>query len=341
MTGGTAFGWAGNTHSLLCQRNFDLPVVSQFLGGINQSAIENYTSEPSQTSHDVQWDNLIQGRKYLSTSGACSNGFWLWGLDETTRLKYLMHHLGDVSVPSHHRPAAYAYDSLWAEGISEAAAAGGYGAVGELPNVANTSIHTHTQNGHTYNFTGTIYDVIDEFFDACRDNATYYKGGVLSRVASANWNALAIDLMLQRAVMVDYFLAKQNAVAIPEAYYTPTRDVYFYGSSSYDTDNISWNADGTYSNTGGGIVQYAWDFNNDVVFDHFSSNSMVVMSAADLIAMGCTAGAWNTYAFSVLDDEGKWSETAGSFYLPVTGLPEPATLSLLTIGGLALLRRKR
>ena len=40
----------------------------------------------------------------------------------------------------------------------------------------------------------------------------------------------------------------------------------------------------------------------------------------------------------MLDDEYKWSETVGDFYLPVTGLPELATLSLLTIGGLAVRR---
>lgn len=51
----SAFGWAGNIHSCLCQRTFDDPVVTPLLSGIDQSAIENYILEPTQACHDAQW----------------------------------------------------------------------------------------------------------------------------------------------------------------------------------------------------------------------------------------------------------------------------------------------
>ncbi|MBN1553859.1 MAG: hypothetical protein JXA11_03885, partial [Phycisphaerae bacterium] len=219
---GQAFGWAGTTHALLCQRNFDDPVVSPFLSGVDQSAIENYIGEPD--GHSGQW-NGISGRYYIDTGGTYS-GFSYNALNETDRLKALQHHLGDVSVPAHHAPAVEVNDSKFWEGVAETAAAGGYLTVGELPSVVGTTSYTHTQNGHSYNFTGTIDDVIDTFHDACVDNAQYYKDNGFGGVASANWNAFKIDLMLQRAVMVDYFLAKQSPVINP-IYPIGTQGQYF------------------------------------------------------------------------------------------------------------------
>jgi hypothetical protein len=345
LIGGTAFGWAGTTHSLLCQRNFDLPVVSQFLGGVDQSAIENYIGEPD--GHNQQWISMTN-RSYIDTAPPISGFDWN-AMDETTRLKTLMHHAGDVSVPAHHPPAGEVYSSTFAEGLCEVAAAGGYLSVGELPDVSGSTSYTHTRNGHSYNFTGTISQVVTTFYNACRDNASWYKstkkwyGHSASDIASANWNGLKIDLMLQRAVFVDYFLAKQYAVGVPEDYTVPGDTFYFTGVNSYDTDNIVWNANGTYSNAGGGITQYAWDFDCDGTWDQFSSSSTVSVSGSYLLSLGCIPYEWNYYPFSVLDDEGKWSETAGEFYFNYGGgaVPEPATMSLLAIGGLALLRRKK
>jgi hypothetical protein len=248
--GSTAFGWAGTTHSLLCKRNFDLSVVSQFLGGVDQSAIENYTGEPD--GHEQQWLS-ISNRSYIDTAPPIVGFDWN-AMDETTRLKTLMHHLGDVSVPAQHPPAGYEYFDQTAEGLCEFAATSGYSTVGELPAISGTTSYTHTQNGHSYNFTGTIGQVITTYYNACRDNGSWYKstrGAVwpyhnASDVASANWNGLTLDLMLQRAVFVDYFLAKQHAVASCENSYV-SDSIAFTAVGSYDTDNISWNSDGTYS----------------------------------------------------------------------------------------------
>ncbi|MBN1555728.1 MAG: PEP-CTERM sorting domain-containing protein [Phycisphaerae bacterium] len=332
-------------------------MVSQFLGGVNQSAIENYTGEPD--GHSGQWTG-IEGRYYIDTGGTYS-GFSYNALNETARLQALMHHVGDVSVPAHHYPANIEYDSQWAEGLCEAAATGGYLSVGELPNVANTTSYTHTRNGHSYNFTGTIDQVTTTFFNACRDNAAWYKStkktflGIpyhtASDIASANWNGLKIDLMLQRAVFVDYFLAKLNPVMEPYKFPTGSAggNISFNYSDAYDPDCVTWESNGSYSQIHGvhsqGLQYYLYDFDGDVPsggdWEYQSYNDITNFSVNDLIAMGLPTNQWTVFYVAACDNEGKWYSVEDYMYLSTGGVPEPATLSLLAVGGLALLRKKQ
>ncbi|MBN1556232.1 MAG: PKD domain-containing protein, partial [Phycisphaerae bacterium] len=304
-----SYGWGGPTHALLCQRNFDVPVVAAFLGGVDQSAIENYIGEPD--GHSGQWIG-IRDRYYIDTAGSYS-GFSYNALGETERLQALQHHCGDVAVPAHHAPAVYEYDSQWAEGLCEAAAVVGYTSVGELPNVTNSCNYTHSQNGHSYSFTGTIDQVVDTFEDACRDNAAWYKSTMYtlfgksyhwpSDIASANWNGLKISLMLQRAVFVDYFLAQQSPVANANGSYAvnPGGSVSFSSTGSQDPDSVSWASNGTYSNNGGGF-SCLWDFNNDGTYE--TSGASPNLSHSQLVGLtGYTEG--KTISLRVTDDEGK------------------------------------
>ncbi|MBN1556390.1 MAG: PEP-CTERM sorting domain-containing protein [Phycisphaerae bacterium] len=344
LISGTAFGWAGTTHSLICKRNFDLPVVSQFLGGVDQSAIENYVGEPE--GHPGQWTG-IKERCYVT--GLPYNGFSYGSLGETALLQALMHHAGDVSVPAHHAPACYVFPDHGStyEGIAEGAAALGYTSVGELPNVVNTTSYTHTQNGHSFNFTGTIHDVLETFEDACMDNAQYYKDHGIAGVASANWNALKIDLMLQRAVMVDYFLGKQNPVIPYHNYWVePNGTVYFNFHDAYDPDCVTWNSNGTYSQLygdtagGGGISFFLYDFQNDGVWDYGCPTEATAIPAELLINYFGYQTGWNTYQHGVVDDEGREHSRTSKIYIFPSGAPEPASLSLLAVGGLLVLRRR-
>jgi len=344
--GGVAFGWAGNTHAKLCQRTFDDPVVAPLLSGIDQSEIENWTGEPP--TDLAQWDS-ITGRYYIESAGSISGYDW-WSWNETTRLKYLMHSASDDGVPIGHSPANQVYVYPSTEAYLEAQVA----TWGTWPSVTGTTTYTHNRNGHTYYFTGTATDVVNTFYNACIDNATWYKstrcwyfwpqGHWPEDHSDAGWNGTTIALMLMRAVIVDYMLAKQPAATIADVHYLSGSNSYdFDGASSYDRDNITWNSNGTYTRIDGDSIDlYYWDFNDDGTWDHISSNGHVTLTASQLLAMGLTPNARNDYPFAVRDDDGQFHPTRSWFYFnDVGGVPEPASLSLLAVGVLAMIRRKR
>jgi hypothetical protein len=93
-----------------------------------------------------------------------------------------------------------------------------------------------------------------------------------------------------------------------------------------------------------GKVLSAWEFDTD-----YSGGDNVLLSfeiglgAEDLGIWHYNGGAWSQYApdLETYDAGGIFSFTATDFSgWAVTAIPEPATLALMVLGGLALLRRK-
>jgi hypothetical protein len=84
------------------------------------------------------------------------------------------------------------------------------------------------------------------------------------------------------------------------------------------------------------IVRYEWDVGDDGSPDLFGAEAM--LTAEMLEALGYHAGELNIPITLTVWDEAGLSDSAGT---TVDFMPEPATLSLLALGGLALIRRGR
>ncbi len=349
--GEAAFGWAPIlSHPRICQVAFSDPIMQPFLSEFNHSSVQDYSLEPSQESHSGQW-YAVRDRKYLDTATPCSNGFDWNSLDETTRLQYLTHHAADCAVPIHHAPATYVYHGTQLlEGALEAHAA--TLGVSEYGSIAGTCVLRHTENKNRYELTGTITDVTAAFEAAVRNNASWYKSTQKSFLGqeyhftadtgAAARNGFLMASMLQRATVIDYLLAKRDPVAVADWYLgEDVNTIVFDQSTAYDTDAISWNTNGTYSQIYGyhaqGIKKFKWDFNLDGNWDYESTNAIVALTMDELIGLGVPTGQMIDYRAGVLDNEGKTGTAIGQFYL----VPEPLCLSLLSLTGLAILRRRR
>lgn len=346
-----ALGWNGGTHSGLTTHTIqvDNPFILSLMRGLGYSddsitrVMTGSANEPPGNWHAYQyWD--IHYRAYVEGSGAPPSQTNNWStIDDLTRLKYLMHNAGDVGVPIGHNPASLnnmwdgdGYTNKLKEFILETRVDLWPGS--DYPSVAGTSVFTLSGDGSTYSFTGTIRNVVDTFYLACRDNMRFYKNGGSER--DAGWNGLALGKMLQRAVLVDYLLSKYNPPVFPVEYSYPGI-LKLSGAMSHDMDNIVWESNGTYSYTGTGITQYAWDLNQDGIFDYVSTDSEIDLHLHDLLAMGWQYNQTNYYTVYVRDDEYKWGSAVGDWFLSSGGLPEPATVSLLAVGGLGMLIRRK
>jgi hypothetical protein len=211
--GSTALGWGGPSHAALCQKTFDDPVLQPFLSGIDQSAIENYTGEPPGNWHSGQWTDIV-ARSYIDTAGVSPSGNNWNSLDETTRLKYLMHNTTDVGVPMGHSPANQVFVDSGKEAYLELQVS----TWSTYPTVAGTTYYTHTKNGYSEDFDGTRDTIINKFYNACLNNATWSKNNLAgfpyfhdyNDYRAAGWNGTTIALMLQRVIFVDYFLGQSG-----------------------------------------------------------------------------------------------------------------------------------
>lgn len=335
MISPVSFGWAGNTHAKLCQRTFDDPVLQPFLSGINQSEIENWTGEPPDSL--PSWYS-IKNRLYIDNN---------WGSgDETTRLKYLTHITTDSAVPIRHAPANEVFDDFGKEAYLETQVA----TWDNWPNVAGTTYYTHNRSGYYEDFDGTISTIVNKFYNACLNNASWSKNNLAgfpyvhdyNDYRDAGWNGTILGLMLQRAVLVDYFLAKQSPVANSNGdyYVAPGGTACFSAVGSYDPDSINWSSNGTYYNNGGGISGYYWDFDYDGTWDWIDNDPYVDQTYDQLLARGIPTNQWVRYNFAIRDDEGKWAYDSDFLYLASGGVPEPAATSLLLLGAAAMLRRR-
>ncbi|MBN1944014.1 MAG: PEP-CTERM sorting domain-containing protein, partial [Phycisphaerae bacterium] len=215
-----------------------------------------------------------------------------------------------------------------------------------------TCNYTHNRTGHSYSFTGTYDQVVSTFYNACRDNMTWFKStrnivGMhsIEDNSDAGWNGTTLALMLMRAMFVDYKLS-QNPITVYAPNASGTNSILFDQHLSYDPDCVSWNADATYDKVRGiqpqGIQFFWYDLDNDGDLDVQSFNNTMTVSADTLInTYGAERGQWNYYRVRAKDNEGVVTYKTGKFYLNPLGTPEPASLSLLAVGALAFLRRKR
>ncbi|MBN1554706.1 MAG: hypothetical protein JXA11_08170, partial [Phycisphaerae bacterium] len=154
----------------------------------------------------------------------------------------------------------------------------------------------------------------------------------------------SMAMMIMRVVLVDYFLSKEDPYLVPDTHPTGSAGgtILFDERDSYDPDCISWNNNATYTQIYGkkttGMQYFLYDFDDDGDWDYTAYTDSLYYPVNSLISMGIPTNQWSQYRKASVDDEGKWVYAYDSMYLS-TGVPEPASLSLLAIGGLALLRR--
>lgn len=211
---------------------------------------------------------MINTRGYLTNYGGSQD----WpSLDMTTRVKYLIHIATDCGVPLGHSPANEVYNNTIGEALLEAQVS----SWSDYPSIVGASSYTHSRTGYSTNFSGTYSQILTKFYNACLNNATWFKStknsfGMHSSDdnRAAGWNGTTLGLYLGRAMLADLFLAEQPTVANANGSYAvyPGGAVTFSSAGSYDPDSITWNSDGTYYNNGGGF-SCAWDLNGDGTFE--------------------------------------------------------------------------
>jgi hypothetical protein len=296
------FAWGGPSHAALAEQLLNDPVIKPFVTefGINVGAITSFTGEPPDAWHHPGWETLIN-RGY---NGVYQSQNWA-SLDETTRLKYLIHIATDCGVPLGHSPAGQAgYKNTLAELALEGQVSGW----DTYPSIVGTSAYTHSRTGSSTDFTGTYAEIITKFHVACLENAAYFDGRSFWDIAdynkAAGWNGTTLGQFLGRAMLADYFLAKRDAVATIVGTYgvNPGQSATFDSTGSNDPDSITWNSSGGYDNNGGGLKSILWDLNNDGTFE--TAGAMPTLSYETLYNMiGPNEG--KAIRLQVIDDEDK------------------------------------
>jgi len=318
------FAWGGPSHSELAQILFNDSNISPFISefGINVGDVTSWTSEPPDEWHHPGWAMLV-ARGYLGTYGSQN---WA-GLNETTRLRYLTHIAVDCGVPIGHSPASDTYTNKVAEAHLEAQVA----TWSSYPSIAGTCYFQHGSTGYSTCFDGTYTQIISKFYSACLNNANWYEGkenwlGLHSTDTNrtAAWAGTTLGLNLGRAILVDYFLAKRNTVAVANGPYSvsPGGSITFSSAGSYDPDSITWNANATYYNNGGGLTTIQWDLNGDGVYETSGASPTLTYSALYALG-GPTTG--RTISLRVVDDEGKVATATSTLtvYAPSNVLISP------------------
>jgi len=86
------------------------------------------------------------------------------------------------------------------------------------------------------------------------------------------------------------------------------------------------------------IVSYMWDLDDDGVFETDAVDQpFFVVDYEDMQNLGLAVGGMHDIHLKVTDSTGLFDTDSSSLRI----VPEPATLSLLTLGGLALVRRRK
>jgi hypothetical protein len=316
-------------------------------------------SEPTDAFHLGEWSDFA-ARSYLDTAGISPAGNNWNSLSETTRLQYMTHLAADSTVPAKwHHPALEVNTIINHEKNIELGV-GGW--LSYIP-VTGTCNYTNSKTGITHNYTGTITDALNNHYSAVIDNANWSRTHLRNSSApfgylfdksdydAAGDNATIQAQMLQRAVIADYILAKELPVVTADNYIGYSGgSITFDQSTSYDTDAIWWNSNGTYSQIYGcdaqGISAFYWDLNYDGVYDIGSTYNAITLSTWDLLNMGLPANQWDPYTVMGYDNEGKTQTATGYVWLDAGGLmmmtavPEPGSFVLLAIAAATLLLLK-
>lgn len=306
-TSADIFAWGGPTHSALAGILFDDPTISPFLSefGIDAGSIESFTGEPPDAWHHPGWEALTS-RGYLGSYGTQN---WA-SLDETTRLKYLIHNATDCGVPLGHSPAG---QSGYKDTVAEAALELQVSSWGSYPSITGTTSYTHSKTGYSTSFTGTYSEIVSKFQAAVLNNAAWLDGRSKpfpyisysqDDNRTAGWNGTTLAQYFGRAMLADYFLAKRDTVANIVGNYgvNPGQNAAFSSAGSNDPDSITWLSNGTYTNDGGGITSIAWDLNNDGVYE--TSGAAPTLSYDTLYSLvGPNEG--KAIRLQVTDNEGK------------------------------------
>jgi hypothetical protein len=235
------------------------------------------------------------------------------------------------------------------------------------PQVAGTTQfnYTYTNAGQDGNnnpitgisasYTGTFNDVWQAHYNAetqnvalwfkSRPDGTVYPSGLPSPPYPAyvngkslvdNFDAAKVGTtlaeMFGRAFLVDYFLSKEPVVAVAGTAYTVNAgdSVTLSSAGSLDPASVTWAANGTYANNGGGLAALDWDINGDGIYGDVTGASPTLTYSQLIAMLGNSTG--GTIGLRVTTVEGNVGY--GSATLSV--VPEPGTLIMLLGGALAL-----
>ena len=307
-----AYGWGGPTHAELAEILLNDPAIAPLVpASCNVDTVTDFVGEPPDSWHHPGW-TMVRDRGYLTNYGG--NQDWP-SLDETTRVKYLIHIATDCGVPLGHSPAR----EVNIDSVAEAALEAQVAAWGSYPGIVGKSSFTHSETGYTATFSGTYSEVVNKFYPACLDNATWFKGtpepwylfGAHETDAnrSAGWNGTTLGLYLGRAMLADLFLSEKPTIANANGNYavSPGGSVTLSSAGSCDPDSITWNTSGSYTNNGGGF-NCAWDLNGDGTYE--TTGASPKLTHAQLVSLvGYTEG--KTITLRVADtDPGIYQKTA-------------------------------
>ncbi len=342
LTSSTALAWGSGTHQKLAVLFYQDPIIAGFAAefGTPVSTVTSgagdldFVGDPHHgIYHSGQWLMVIN-REYVYKPASPTDWF---ALDETTRLKYMMHNLGDVAVPIGHSPAN-TYPGAGSGTMKEAYFEG-------QADILNAYGNPSLYSGSSY--TGTVSQCIDQYYTEHMANVAYFAAnvseGFLTVTPKANASASAhtawaFSQKLAKVILTDYYLAKRSAAtgAAKDVTVGPGQTALFSAADVCDPDNIVWDSNGTYSSNlaNKGIAQVRWDINGDGIYETTGLEASFTYS--QLIAM-FGPNALVNYGIEVTDDEGNVSTDFGSLQL----IPEPMSLLLLSAGVFALPRRKK
>jgi len=181
---------------------------------------------------------------------------------------------------------------------------------------------------------GGVYSDLVEYFDV--DDQTWHSDrslpvSVAGPRAAAIGNTLYVSGgMTSSSVYLDTVYSASVSTAPPVA----DAD----GPYTIDVDDpLILNASGS-TDVDDDIDSYLWDLNDDGLYETDAGGNMFfVVSYTDVMSLGLTAGDSYDIHLKVTDATGLF-DTADS---QLTILPEPATLGMLVVGGLVLVRRRR
>lgn len=325
----TAFAWGPSIHRDLADRYYDDSMIAAFAVefGTDVDAVTagagdlDFAGDPDHAKyHGGQWTMVI-AREYVYRPANPTDWF---DIDETKRLKYMMHNLGDVAVPIGHSPANQ-YPGAEPNQIKEAVLEG----LADLGFYGNPSLYSGTW------YTGTVSQCIDQYYDEHMDNVAYFIGGGDNETTAHK--AWALSQKLARVILADYYLAKHQAAegAAKDITVAPSETATFSAADLRDPDNIVWASNGTYSDdpNDSGITRVRWDIDGDDVYETDTLEAArTYAQLAALIGTNSTV----TYGLEVTDDEGNVTHATGT----LTTIPEPTTLLLLAFTA-PFFRRRR